>query len=162
MSNGFGPNHYTRDWDLLAGACREWTEIRRRIGLGSKATQAQIEAVWREIFAGPTSWPFIRRVFHEMMRDRILACELRRYYWHELQPWELRGFTFEEILAVVLQRLGWVVVRNACTWLNDRGETDVHWARFWNTENLCGELRRAINQEWEREGPRDEPLPDNL
>jgi hypothetical protein len=158
----FGPDHYTRDWDLLRGVCSEWTEIRRRFRLGSKATREQIEAVWDQIFnADKAAWPGIRRIFHELMRDEALARHLEKCYWQELEPWQRRGYTFEELLPVVLYRLCWIVVRNACAWLAYRDTTE-HWARFWNTDSLTGELGRAIDDMWKSEGPRDEPLPDNL
>jgi hypothetical protein len=160
MDPDFGPDHYTRDWDLLACVCREWTEIRTRFRLGARATREQIEAVWDEIFPDREAWPGIRRVFQEMMRDETLVRHLWMC-WTQLPPWDYRGYTFREILPVVLYRLCWVVVRNSCTWSADRG-SDEHWARFRNTENLIRELRRAIEDMWESEGPRDARLPDNL
>jgi hypothetical protein len=158
----FGPGHYTRNWDLLACVGAEWTEIRRRFGLGRKATRDQIEAVWDEMFnADKAAWPSIRRLFHELTRDAALAHHLGKCYWKELKTWERRGYTFEEILLVVLYRLLWIVVRNACAWSGFRGKLE-HWARFWNTRSLTGELHRAIDDMWESEGPRDQPLPKYL
>jgi hypothetical protein len=159
----FGSDHFTRDWDLLACVCAEWTKIRALFGLGPRAPQEQIETVWDEIFnADRDAWPCIRRVFYEMMRDPALALHLSRCYWKELQPWQRRGYTFAEILPVVLSRLCWTVVRNAGAWAASRKKDDEHWARFWNTLNLTRELRRAIEDMWENEGPRDRPLPNHL
>ena len=94
-------------------------------------------------------------------RDEALARHLLKCYWKELKRWERRGYTFEEVLPVALYHLCWTVIRNACTWLTDRGTLE-HWARFWNTRNLTETLRRAINDLWASEGPRDAPLPENL
>jgi hypothetical protein len=158
----FGPEHYTRDWELLACVCAEWTQIRARFGLGSRASREQIERFWDEIFnADPQARPCIRRLFREMMEDQLLARHLCRCYWRALRPWERRGYTFEEVLPWAVYRLLWTVVRNSCTWLGFR-ETSEHWARFWNTPNLTEELRRTINDMWDNEGPRDQPLPANV
>jgi hypothetical protein len=138
-------NDYTRDWNLLACVADEWATIRARFNLGSKATREQIEAVWDEIFnTNPTDWPCIRRVHYELMRDERLIRHLRKCYWKELKPWERKGYQFEEVLAVVLTRLWWQVVRNAHRWLRFQGKLP-HWALFWNTKNLTEELRRSID-----------------
>lgn len=160
----FGPRHYTRDWDLLACICSEWTEIRTRFRLGARATREQIEDSWDAIFnADRSAWPCIRRVFQELMQDQALKRHLRRCYWALVRegPWAIRGYTFTELLPVVLFRAFLTVVRNACKWLDCQGKLE-HWARFWNDRSLTEELRRAIGDMWESEGPCDSPLPDNF
>jgi hypothetical protein len=148
----FGPDHCTRDWDLLAGVADEWAAIRARFQLGSKATLEQIEKVWDEIFkANPVAWPHIRRVHHELMRDEALVRHLGTCYWKRLENSERKGYEFKHVLPGVLEKIFLTVVKNAHKWLRSRGELE-HWARFWNTRNLTEELRRAIDDLKKREG----------
>jgi hypothetical protein len=148
----FGPDHYTRDWDLLAGVAGEWATIRARFKLGSKATREQIEEHWDEIFkANSTDWPCIRRVHVELMQDPALQRHLTTCYWKRLEDSERKGYKFKQVLPGVLRRIFLTVVRNAHQWLKHRATLE-HWARFWNTKNLTKELGREIDYMDEKEG----------
>jgi hypothetical protein len=128
-----GPSHYTRDWKLLASVCKKRTAIRAQFGLGSRATQEQIEAIWDDIFnADAAAWPSIRRVFEEMMRDPDLVRDLRSAWLRmkRSRPWRLRGFLFGEVQPKAVMKLCWTAIRTSCDTVRDSRSKLECWGRF--------------------------------
>jgi hypothetical protein len=140
----FGPDHYTRDWDLLEGVAREWDALRTLHGFKSREPLEKIRRHLDAALDDKGSWPHIRRVREELERDAHRNLQIDTCFTERLTDDERQEFPFEQVLTAVLLRNFCTVLRNAGKWLARRKPEDEHWMRLRDMQNLTTELRRAI------------------
>jgi hypothetical protein len=144
MEFEIGPDHYTRNWNLLKEVAREWGEISKKYEFWKKVPFDRIERYVDEILAPDSPWEKIRALRKDIQEDFLLAGSLMFCFQHWLNDRKRQGYSYQEVSPYVLERLFWSVCRNAERWFEERREGDVHWLRIHTKRRLRSELLRAI------------------
>jgi hypothetical protein len=140
---------YSRDWDFLARISVEFGLLRSTFKIESESPQI---GTLRDVFVKIVENPDLRRKFPNLLQlyvflttDEALKNCLSQL-WKKQIPVEARkGLRIQDVLPLVFERIYFSVCRNSGTWIQTQRPDDSHWARFWNDQNLVGELRRAMN-----------------